>query len=57
MKVHIVFAHPNLASFNGHLRTTAIEFFNENEIQYTISDLYQTKFKASADEMEVSLMT
>jgi NAD(P)H dehydrogenase (quinone) len=50
MKVHIVFAHPNLASFNGHLRTTAIEFFKENEIQYTVSDLYQTKFKASADE-------
>ncbi|MDE3255867.1 MAG: NAD(P)H-dependent oxidoreductase, partial [Bacteroidota bacterium] len=42
--------HPNLASFNGHLRTKAIEFFNENEIQYTVSDLYQTKFKASADE-------
>lgn len=52
MKVHIVFAHPNLASFNGHLRTTAIEFFNENEIQYTVSDLYQTKFKASADEKD-----
>lgn len=50
MKVHIVFAHPNLASFNGHLRTTAIEFFNKNDIHYTVSNLYQTKFKASADE-------
>ena len=50
MKAHIVFAHPNLASFNGQLRNAAIDFFNEYKIEVTISDLYQTNFKASADE-------
>lgn len=50
MKVHLVFAHPNLDSFNGQLRTTAIDFFKENNINYSISDLYQINFKASADK-------
>ena len=57
MKVHLVFAHPNLDSFNGQLRTTAIDFFKENNINYSISDLYQINFKASADKDDFTYLT
>jgi NAD(P)H dehydrogenase (quinone) len=50
MKAHIVFAHPNLQSFNGHLRNTAIQTLEELGWFVSVSDLYQMKFKASADE-------
>lgn len=49
MKVHLVFAHPNLNSYNGLLRNTAIETFRNLGVSVTVSDLYQTKFKAAAD--------
>jgi len=50
MKSHIVFAHPNLQSYNGKLRNTAIQTLQAEGWTVTISDLYQMKFKASADE-------
>jgi NAD(P)H dehydrogenase (quinone) len=56
MKVHLVFAHPNLDSFNGQLRTTAIDFFKENNINYSISDLFQDDFKASADKDDFTFL-
>ena len=50
MKAHIVFAHPNLQSYNGHLRNTAIQTLEAFGWFVSVSDLYQMKFKASADE-------
>jgi NAD(P)H dehydrogenase (quinone) len=50
MKAHIVFAHPNLHSYNGQLRNTAIETLEAQGWRVSVSDLYQMKFKAAADE-------
>jgi NAD(P)H dehydrogenase (quinone) len=50
MKAHIVFAHPNLQSYNGQLRNTAIQSLEEIGWIVSVSDLFQIKFKASADE-------
>jgi NAD(P)H dehydrogenase (quinone) len=49
MKAHIVFAHPNLQSYNGQLRNTAIETLEAQGWRVSVSDLYQMKFKAAAD--------
>jgi NAD(P)H dehydrogenase (quinone) len=49
MKAHILFAHPNLQSFNGQLRDAAIKTLEAKGWTVTISDLVQMKFKASAD--------
>ena len=57
MKVHLVFAHPNLESFNGQLRKATIDFCNENNIQLTVSDLFQNDFKASADKNDFTHLT
>jgi NAD(P)H dehydrogenase (quinone) len=50
MKVHLVFAHPNINSYNGQLRNTAIETLEAAGWSVTNTDLYQVKFKAAADE-------
>ena len=50
MRAHLVFAHPNLASYNGALRNIAIQTLEASGWQVTVSDLYQMKFKAAADE-------
>ena len=50
MKAHLVFAHPNIKSYNGQLRDTAIQTLESTGWQVTVSDLFQLKFKASADE-------
>jgi NAD(P)H dehydrogenase (quinone) len=50
MKAHIVFAHPNLLSYNGQLRNTAIQTLEAFGWSVSVSDLYQMKFKASADD-------
>lgn len=50
MKAHIVFAHPNLKSYNGKLRNKAIQTLQAFGWSVSVSDLYQMKFKASADE-------
>lgn len=49
MKAHIVFAHPNLQSYNGQLRNTAIQTLEALGWSVSVSDLYQMKFKAAAD--------
>ena len=50
MKAHIVFAHPNVQSYNGQLRNAAIKTLESLGWTVSVSDLYQSKFKASADE-------
>ena len=50
MTAHIIFAHPNLKSYNGLLRDQAIRTIQGFGWSVTTSDLYQIKFKASADE-------
>jgi NAD(P)H dehydrogenase (quinone) len=49
MKAHLVFAHPNLHSFNGQLRNIAIQTLEAFGWTVSVTDLYQMKFKASAD--------
>lgn len=50
MRVHIIFAHPNIKSYNGLLRDTAIQSFQDFGWSVSTSDLYQIGFKAAADE-------
>lgn len=50
MRAHLVFAHPNMQSYNGKLRNTAIQTLESLGWSVSVSDLYQIKFKASADE-------
>jgi len=50
MKAHLVFAHPNLNAYNGQLRDVAIQTLKSFGWSVSVSDLYQMKFKASADE-------
>lgn len=56
MKAHIVFAHPNLQSYNGHLRNTAIQTLESLGWSVSVSDLYQMKFKAAADEDDFNIL-
>ena len=56
MKAHLVFAHPNLQSYNGKLRDTAIETLEANGWTVSVSDLFQMKFKASADEGDFTIL-
>ena len=50
MKAHIVFAHPSIESYNGQLRNEAIRTIEKLGWSVSTSDLYQMKFKASADQ-------
>jgi NAD(P)H dehydrogenase (quinone) len=50
MKAHIIFAHPELKSFNGQMRNTAIQTLEAFGFAVSVSDLHQMKFKASADQ-------
>lgn len=52
MKAHIIFAHPNINSFNGQLRKVALDTFTQLGGEVSVSDLYQINFKASADEKD-----
>lgn len=49
MQAHIVFAHPNINSFNGQLKQTAIKTLEQSGWQVSSSDLYQMKFNGAAD--------
>jgi NAD(P)H dehydrogenase (quinone) len=52
MKAHIVFAHPGVQSFNSKMRNTAVQTLEQFGWSVSISDLFQMKFKASADEYD-----
>jgi NAD(P)H dehydrogenase (quinone) len=56
MKAHIVFEHPNLQSYNGRLRDTAIETLEACGWSVSVSDLFQMKFKAAADQDDFSVV-
>jgi NAD(P)H dehydrogenase (quinone) len=56
MRAHLVFAHPNLQSYNGLLRNAAIRTLQDYGWSVTSSDLYQMKFKASADEEDFTAL-
>lgn len=50
MTAHLVFAHPNLNSFNGLLRNAAIDTLHQHGWTVTVSNLYQMDFKAALNE-------
>jgi len=56
MKAHLVFAHPNVQSYNGRLRNTAIQTLESLGWSVSVSDLYQMKFKAAADEADFTAL-
>jgi len=56
MKAHLVFAHPNLNSYNGQIRNVAIQTLESLGWPVSVSDLYQMKFKASADENDFTTL-
>lgn len=53
VKVHLVVAHPEKASFNFALHQTAICALNEEGIEISISDLYSEKFDPTAGHSDV----
>jgi NAD(P)H dehydrogenase (quinone) len=58
LKAHILFAHPNLQSFNGALRNAAIDALKQKGYTITTADLHQINFKAGADERDfISLVS
>ena len=50
MNVLIVYAHPEPKSFNGAMRDLAVSTFIELGYKVKVSDLYEMKFKAIADQ-------
>ena len=44
MKAHIVLAHPETKSFNGHLSDTTQRVLGASGWQHTLSDLYAMDF-------------
>ncbi|WP_143310111.1 NAD(P)H-dependent oxidoreductase [Chitinophaga vietnamensis] len=49
MKVLIVFAHPELRSLNGSLKTAAVQYLQEAGHEVAVSDLYRQQWKSAAD--------
>jgi len=44
MKTHIIYAHPNVKSFNNAILKVVSNSLEANKVAYTISDLYATNF-------------
>ena len=57
MKAHLIFIHPNVDSFNGALRNTAIRSLQEQDWEVSVSDLCQIQFKASADDKDFTKLS
>lgn len=52
MKVFIVFAHPELKSFNGSFMKATVEHLEQNGHEVKVSDLYREHFKNIVDEKD-----
>lgn len=52
MKVFIVFAHPELKSFNGSFLKGTVEHLEGNGHEVRVSDLYREHFKSVVDEKD-----
>lgn len=50
--VHIVYAHPSKKSITHEIKEGYIQGLNENNIQYTITDLYESNFNPDITEEE-----
>lgn len=48
MKILYCYAHPNEKSFNALLKETALDVFEKDKIEVSLSDLYATSFSAIA---------
>ncbi|WP_067039798.1 NAD(P)H-dependent oxidoreductase [Methanobrevibacter sp. YE315] len=51
-KVHIIYAHPSKKSITHEIKEGYIQGLNENNIQYTITDLYESNFNPDITEEE-----
>lgn len=51
-KVHIVYAHPSKKSITHEIKEGYIQGLNESNIQYTITDLYESNFNPDITEEE-----
>lgn len=52
MKVFIVFAHPELKSFNGSFLKSTVEHLEKKGHEVRVSDLYREQFKSVVDEKD-----
>lgn len=50
MNILIVYAHPEPKSFNGAMKDLAVSVLTQQGHQVKVSDLYEMKFKALADQ-------
>lgn len=50
MNILIVYAHPEPKSFNGAMKDLAVSILTKQGHQVKVSDLYEMKFKALADQ-------
>lgn len=51
-KVHIIYCHPSNTSVTHDIKEAYIKGLKERNIQYTITDLYKSKFKTDISEEE-----
>lgn len=52
MKVFMVFAHPELRSFNSSFMKATVEYLEKKEHEVRVSDLYREQFKCVVDEKD-----
>lgn len=57
MNVFLIYAHPEPRSFNGALKDLAVEVLTQAGHTVRVSDLYQMKFKAVADQDDFTVLT
>ena len=51
-KVHIIYAHPSKKSITHEIKEGYIQGLTENKIEYTLTDLYESKFNPDITEEE-----
>lgn len=51
-KVHVIYCHPSKTSVTHDIKEAYIKGLKERNIQYTITDLYESKFNADISEEE-----
>ncbi len=51
-KVHVIYCHPSITSVTHDIKEAYLKGLNEKDIQYTITDLYESKFNTDISEKE-----
>lgn len=52
MKAHLIYCHPSKQSYTFEILTHLKQTLSKNDIQFTVTDLYQMDFKSDMSEQE-----